>query len=216
MFLKFRAHLKWRCKRFGTPETLICQGSSYQDNENDKELVYRGSLTSKIRKLKFFSLMTTVGSLAAQPFLYMRMLDEDNAIPILSFIVINIFVMANPLFIYLLTKRYVLDLYFYPKERKYVVEVFNFFFQKRKIEFSPNDVTVPKKITAFTTLFVKNNPMLFDFSFTNNSKHYFIIIGYKTFEDFEVEPLETNAVNRLPSPVNRSQRVIENKSKKEQ
>ncbi|XP_076749418.1 transmembrane protein 70 homolog, mitochondrial [Xylocopa sonorina] len=205
-------------------QTPISQGiSSYKIKENDqKELIYIGSIATTVQRIKVFSYLTSAISIIAQPILYMKMINDDNTMSLATIcMLLNFAAICNPILIYLLTKRYVVDLHYYPKEQKYVAQVYNFFFRRKKIEFTAKDVTEPRNEFSklFTSCYVKKQPLLFDFSFTSDSKHYFIIMGYKTLEDFEAKPLEIPAVNKLSVnrlSVNASKQAIECKIKENQ
>ncbi|XP_033351431.1 transmembrane protein 70 homolog, mitochondrial [Bombus vosnesenskii] len=168
-------------------------------NTSEREMIYNGTLTNKVRNIKMISLLSSVVSVISQPIIYMKILEEDNAISVGTlFALLNILTICSPLLIHLLTKRYVIEMYHYPNEKKYTAKLYSFLCKKREITFTPNDVIEPKtQITgSFTTCFAGGKPLLFDENCFIDPKHYKIIMNYNKPIDFEVEQLRITAINQ--------------------
>lgn len=168
-------------------------------NTIEREIIYNGTLTNKVRNIKIISLLTSAISVISQPIIYMKILEEDNLIGAGTlFALLNIVTISSPLLIYFLTRRYVIEIYHYPNEEKYTAKLYSFLCKEREITFTPNDVVEPKtQITgAFTTCVVGGKPLLFDENNFVDPKHYKIIMNYNKPIDFVVEELHFTAINR--------------------
>ncbi|XP_017881146.1 transmembrane protein 70 homolog, mitochondrial [Ceratina calcarata] len=190
---------------------------STESNKNvDKELIYTGNINAKVRNLKLFSLVSTVGSMTLQPFLYMNMTDENSATTLaMIFALANLIAIGSPVLVHALAKRYVLEMYYNPQEKEYIAKVYSFFFKRNEIKFNPDEVSEPQtRFTGiFTSCYAKNYPLLFDPSLFTNPQHYTIIMGYNKPIVLEVEKLKIPPpVNRLPMMGHASQ-IEESKNK---
>ncbi|XP_071856787.1 transmembrane protein 70 homolog, mitochondrial [Bombus fervidus] len=170
-----------------------------EKNTIEREMIYNGTLRNKVRNIKIVSLLTSAISVISQPIIYMKILEEDNVVGAGTlFAILNVMTISSPLLIHFLTKRYVIDMYHYPKEEKYTAKLFSFLCKEREITFTPNDVIEPKtQITgALTTCVVGGKPLLFDENNFIDPKHYKIIMNYNKPIDFEVKELHIAAINR--------------------
>ncbi|CAK9805452.1 Transmembrane protein 70 homolog, mitochondrial [Anthophora plagiata] len=200
-------------KKF-VPSLQVKYFSIDKDNVQKRELIYTGELSTKIRNIKIISMVTSIASSLTQPFIFMKAFDNDNLISMgIAFAFANLIIVGSPIFIYLLTKRYVVNLYYYPQENNYVAVTYGFL-KKKEITFTPDDVTLPGTLNgSVTTCFVNNEPLFMDENQFADIKHYNIIMGYNKPSDFHVEPLNITPINRFPVVSQSLQ--IENKTKKE-
>ncbi|XP_076665073.1 transmembrane protein 70 homolog, mitochondrial [Andrena cerasifolii] len=161
--------------------------STESNSESEKEYIYKGILTKRIFMVKGFSILSSCVALAAQPFLYMQAAQGDNLAAMFAvFGIVGVFAIGTPLFLHSVSKNYVTDLYYYPKEDKYLAELYTFFLRKKKIEFRVGDVHVPDVTGMFTSCFVKGKPMfLHEHDFTDVT-HYFNIMGHYKPIDFKL------------------------------
>ncbi|CAK9810686.1 Transmembrane protein 70 homolog, mitochondrial [Anthophora quadrimaculata] len=201
-------------KKF-VPSLQVKYFSVDKDNVQKRELVYTGDLWKQIRNIKILSIISTIMSICGQPMLFMKMINNDNLVSLgIIFAFGNIILIGSPILIYLVTKRYVINLYHCPQENTYVAVVYRFFLQRKEITFTPNDIKPPKMFKgSLTTCIAKDNPLYMDSNQFINLKHYNIIMGYNKPSDFEVEPVNIAPINRFPI-VNQNLQ-IENKVKKE-
>lgn len=103
-------------------------------NTSVREMIYNGAVTNKVRNIKMFSLLSSVLSVICQPIIYMKILEEDNAISVGTlFALLNILTISSPLLVHFLTKRYVIEMYHYPNKEKYTAELYTFFCKKREV-----------------------------------------------------------------------------------
>lgn len=170
-------------------------------NENsNRELIYTGNITDKVRNLKLFSLTSSVGSVFLQPFLYMNMQEESSATTLaMVFAMANLIAVCSPAMVHAVAKRYVLEIYYEQKKKEYVAIVYSLFLKRNEVKFKPEDISEPQtRFTGlFTTCYARNYPLLFDPTLFTNPLHYKAIMGYGEKIEFEVEKL------KLPRPINR-------------
>lgn len=103
-------------------------------NISEREMIYNGTLTNKVRNIKMISLLSSVASVISQPIIYMKILEEDNVVGAGTlFALLNILTISSPLLIHFLTRRYVIEMYHYPKEEKYTAKLYSFFCKKREV-----------------------------------------------------------------------------------
>lgn len=190
--------------------------SSEADKRADRELIYTGNITHKVRNLKLFSLLSSAGSVILQPVLYMNMEEESSATTLaMIFALANLLAIASPAVVHAMAKRYVLEMYYNPKEKEYIANVYSFLFKKNEIKFKPGNITEPQtRFTGlFTSCYARNYPLLFDPSLFTNPQHYNAIMGYNKPIQFEVEKLKIpRPVNRLPV-MERTGQIEESKNK---
>lgn len=188
-------------KRF-KPCLQVKHFSDKCNETTEKNLIYVGPLTRKVRNIKIFSLLSTLVSIGFQPFLYMKLVEEDNlANAGTIFALFNIMTISSPLLVHLLAKRYVIELYHHPKEEEYSAKIFTFFCKQKEITFTKNDVIEPTtpRTGMFTTCIAKGYPLLLDEDQFLEPKHFNIMMKYNEPIDFEIEKLNVTALNRPPT-----------------
>merc|ERR1711875_90774 len=117
-----------------------CHNKSPEDPEKE---IYNGILSTQIKLVKSFSLMTSCIGLAFQPILYTY--SSANAAVVLGAgAFLSFFTFATPILIHSVSKKYVTKLYYNQVEDKYTAVVYNFFIRPKRIEFKINDIDVPK------------------------------------------------------------------------
>ncbi|XP_006610591.1 transmembrane protein 70 homolog, mitochondrial [Apis dorsata] len=200
-----------RCIQKYTPFLQIRHFSD-KNNKEDKELIYIGSMKTKVISLKVLSLLTTAMSAIFQPYMFMKLIEEDSLTTVIAILtLVNLITIGNPVFIHFATKRYAVEMHYYPKEEKYSATVYTLFLKRKTIKFTPNDVTESKYnfTLPLSTCYVKNKPLFFLEQNFINRKHYFIIMNYNKPIDFQMKSLNVNAINQSPI-VNTSQIEVVN------
>jgi len=137
-------------------------------------LVYQGRQSKLMRRLKIFSISTSVFTFALQPFLLYEAQDMSLAWAVPLFTVINIFTFANPLLIHFISKKYVLEMYFNTETKVFTSITLNWCGQKKPMTFTADDVEVPDVPGMFTMFKAKGNPLFAfegDFSSIEVYKH---------------------------------------------
>jgi len=141
--------------------------------------IYQGILSTQIKLVKTFSLMTSCIGLAFQPILYSYSSTGGSAaVVIAAGAVISFFTLGTPLLIHSVSKKYVTKLYYNQVEDKYTAVVYNIFVRPRKIEFKLGDVQVPDIPGMFTTFKAKNVALFVEGSLFHEPVHFGKIMGY--------------------------------------
>lgn len=161
--------------------------------ENDKEHIYKGALTNRIRNLKIFSYTTSFISICLQPVIYMKAIEDDNLTTLTIMLAfMNLTAIGSPLVVHWLTRRYVTDMYYYPKQDIYVAEVYNMFLKKKQIMFNSDETDIPETNAILKSCTIHGHPLLFAETEFTDRKHYNILMGYNDPIDFEMGPGVTN------------------------
>merc|ERR1712107_630666 len=135
-----------------------------------------GILSTQIKLVKSFSLMTSCIGLAFQPILYTY--SSANAAVVLGAgAFLSFFTFATPILIHSVSKKYVTKLY-NQVEDKYTAVVYNIFIRPKKIVFKVNDVEVPDIPGMFTTFKANSVPLFVEGSQFSDIRHYGKIMGY--------------------------------------
>ncbi|XP_058801371.1 transmembrane protein 70 homolog, mitochondrial [Phymastichus coffea] len=163
--------------------------------EDGKEIVYEGMLSLRVRNIKFFSLSTTFLALGVQPLIYMKAVMGGIATKwtIPTFAVLAAFAVATPVLLHYVTKRYIIQVLYDPVKDTYTAVTYNIFVKEKKVEFTPQDVTIPTILGMFTTCAIKGKPMFLDAEDFSEQKHYIRIMGYD-------KPLDLQGGTMKPKP----------------
>ncbi|KAL7292144.1 hypothetical protein TKK_0014218 [Trichogramma kaykai] len=160
-------------------------------DESECEIVYMGQQNKNIKNIKMISLSTSLMGLSVQPIVYQKAVlsGEVTNFTLPIFALLGLFALATPPLLNLITKRYILSIEYYPKRDKYVASVYTLFARQKKIEFTPDDVTIPTVLGMFTNCCIKGKPMFMDStSFSEeNQKHYVRIMGYDQPLDLKLD-----------------------------
>ena len=142
-----------------------------------EEEIYDGILSTQIKLVKSFSLMTSCICIGFQPVLYTY--SSANAAVVLGAgAFLGFFTFATPLLIHSFSKKYVTKLYYNQVEDKYTAVVYNIFVKPKKIEFKLQDVEVPDIPGMFTTFKANSVPLFVESSQFKDLRHYGKIMGY--------------------------------------
>lgn len=174
---------------------------NHKINQNADQEIYQGILSTQIKLVKTFSLMTSCIGLAFQPILYSYSSTGGSVGAVVAAgAVISFFTLGTPLLIHSVSKKYVTKLYYNQVEDKYTAVVYNIFVRPRKIEFKLGDVQVPDIPGMFTTFKAKNVALFVEGSLFNEPVHFGKIMGYdKPLNlrwDTESDATESEANNR--------------------
>nr|SVE78472.1 EOG090X0CKL [Daphnia lumholtzi]SVE79100.1 EOG090X0CKL [Daphnia lumholtzi] len=160
--------------------------------------IYKGMLTKQVKAVKTFSFGTSLIGIGMQPILYEHISAPESSLPLMValYSAVGIFTFVTPFLIHFVTKKYVTDIMFDPATEQYQASAYKFFPIKRKITFKLEDITVPDVPGAFTTLCVKNIPLLCSPSDFLYPKHYIKFMGYDKPVDYQLStPKEQNKDN---------------------
>merc|ERR1712241_956391 len=113
---------------------VLSRGCHSANTLETEEEIYNGILSTQIKLVKSFSLMTSFIGIAFQPILYTY--SSANAAVVLGAgAFLSFFTFATPLLIHSVSKKYVTKLYYNQVEDKYTAYVYNLFVKPKKIEF---------------------------------------------------------------------------------
>nr|SVE75997.1 EOG090X0CKL [Daphnia hispanica] len=150
--------------------------------------IYKGMLTKQVKAVKSFSFGTSLIGVGMQPILYEHMSAPESSLPLMValYSAVGMFTFVTPFLIHFVTKKYVTDITFDPTTKQYEASVYRFFPTKRKITFKLEDISVPDVPGAFTTLCVKNIPLLCTPSDFLYPEHYVKFMGYDKPVDYQL------------------------------
>lgn len=148
--------------------------------------IYSGNLTRQIRNIKVFTLMTSTAGLTAQPFFYLKAVENDNIAIFGMIALVGFLSVVTPLVIHVVTKKYVTCLYYNAKEDKYIANTYSLFLRTKEHTFTPDDVVVPDVTGPFTSCIIKGTPLYLEQQLFRESSHYSRIMGYDKPIDFKL------------------------------
>merc|ERR1712083_905017 len=162
----------------------LCQNVSGQNQDLGKctkehdETIYQGILTTQIKLVKGFSLMTSAIGISCQPILFLNMHQNSGNLAVMAGAgaFLSFFTFATPILIHHVSKKYVTELNYNKLEDTYTAITYNFFLRKKEIKFKINDVEVIEEM--FTSFRAKNVPLFVDGQQFYEPQHYGKIMGY--------------------------------------
>lgn len=91
-------------------------------------------MKTKVISLKVLSLLTTAISAIFQPYMFMKLIEEDSLTTVIAILTLfNLITIGNPVFIHFATKRYAVEMHYYPKEEKYSATVYTLFLKRKTV-----------------------------------------------------------------------------------
>lgn len=149
--------------------------------------IYQGPLATSVRLLKIFSLSTCAATIIGTPILIAY---GKKSIPVKSKIIIASALIsvsvATTALLHWFSKRYVLQAYCNPTASKYMMETYTLFARRNTIEFTPNDVKIPKADRMFSNVIIFNKPYLFHTEVIQHRQLLMLITGFN-FSELEQE-----------------------------
>lgn len=131
---------------------------------DDGNLVYEGKITKQVKLVKGFSISTSALGLALQPLV----IQSLNELPLLlKFVMgsgIGFFVLATPLLLHVITKRYVTHMYYDASKDIFTATTLSIFLKEKELKFKPDDVKVPEISGLFSHITAKGKPLFIDIS----------------------------------------------------
>lgn len=145
------------------------------------DLVYSGPLTKSVKKLKILSLVSSGFGLALFPTLLAGKLTW--------FIIggLGIAVFITPLLIhFIVAKKYVTEIYFNDKTKKFNMGTISFFLRRKETEFTADDVIVPDVAGVFSAYRIKGKDVFFNRTLFTSKEVYKHMVGYDKPFDFGI------------------------------
>ena len=163
--------------KFYPPSDLNQSDLGKCTKEHD-QTIYQGILTTQLKLVKGFSLMTSAIGLSCQPILLWNMQQNGANVALAAGAgaFLSFFTFATPILIHHISKKYVTELNYNKLEDTYTAITYNFFLRKQEIKFKINDVEVIEEM--FTSFRAKNVPLFVDGQQFYEPQHYGKIMGY--------------------------------------
>ncbi|KAK4877645.1 hypothetical protein RN001_010151 [Aquatica leii] len=159
----------------------LCKFQSTQTNQTNSNeiLVYTGILTTQLRAVKLFSLLTSLTGIMAQPVLYSQLMSLGNVpLIVVAWSFFGFFTLGTPILLHMIAKKYVTQLRYKVDTDSYIATTVNLVNFKKDLEFKPDDVKVPEGLGMFTSFIAKGSPLFVEPRLFEDPKHYGKIMGY--------------------------------------
>lgn len=176
-----------RLSHSAEPPTPPSLAQEQPKSTDDSLLVYSGSMSPMVKRLKLVSLTTSTVGISMQPFIYRSLVEPTTSsgvsIAVGAAAVTTTLVMLSPLLLNLLTKRYVTHLYFNEQSQTFTLISLNFFNRKKSRTFRADDVQVPLSTGPFTTFLVNGQPYFVDGLAFSDINIYNHLMGYDKLDE---------------------------------
>ncbi|XP_065342716.1 transmembrane protein 70 homolog, mitochondrial [Cloeon dipterum] len=164
---------------------LHCNTFSTKVGDGKDEKIYQGGLVPHVRRIKYFTLSTSVLGVAVQPVIWTKFLAKVGAGMAYSMLTfVSFFTIVTPLLIHYVTKKYVAEMYYNPDTQTYTAITFSFFNGRVETKFKQEDVFMPDMLGIFESFRVNNKPLLVDSSQFREPKDYGKLMGFDKPIDF--------------------------------
>lgn len=157
-----------------------------ENNDDSREVIYKGRLEREIIRVKLFSMTTSVMGIAFQPILY----NQASSLPVLiaTCTVAGFFTFVTPVLLHQLAKRHVNRITYSKKDDNYIAHTMSFFFKDIKIPIAPGEAQVPDNGGMFTTMEVRGIPLMVEMEAFDKT-HLVRLLGYDKPLNIEHESL---------------------------
>jgi len=152
--------------------------------EEHEKTIYKGILSTQIKLVKSFSLLTSAIGLSCQPLLLMKITGATGNLALAGVggTFLAFFTFATPLLIHYISKKYVTELVYNKIEDSYTAITYSLLLREKKVNFKISDVKIPDIPGMFTTIIVgreKQIPLFVDGAHAfSDPQHYVKIMGY--------------------------------------
>ncbi|XP_059718381.1 transmembrane protein 70, mitochondrial isoform X1 [Haemorhous mexicanus] len=166
--------------------------SSPHDHPEHGRLVYKGNLAKTVLGVKFFSYSTSIFNLFMMPYIMLKsgIGVESLLVQAAFYGLIGIFTFVTPVTLHLLTKGYVIRLYYKDEVDTYTAITYNAILAEKATVFHQKDVKIPDISKMFTTFYAKTKSMLVNPTLFPNPQDYNHLMGYDKSSFFKFEDLE--------------------------
>lgn len=152
--------------------------------EEHEQSIYKGLLSTQIKLVKSFSLLTSAIGLSCQPILLYQISGNTGnlALAVAGGAFMSFFTFATPLLIHWVAKKYVTELLYNKIDDSYTAITYSLLLREKKVNFKINDVKIPDIPAMFTTIIVgqeKQIPLFVDGAHAFlDQRHYVKLMGY--------------------------------------
>lgn len=158
-------------------------------------LVYVGTLSKGVKLAKAFSVTSSGIALCMQPFI----IGELNSLPLpIQMAVgggIGFFIMATPILMHWLTKRYVTTMYFNRDEEEFTAATYSLFLREKLWKFTTKDVEIPTTPGLLTSIKVRGKPLFCDQTLFLDKDAYIRLMKYDEPLEWQLPPEEEEKKN---------------------
>ena len=148
------------------------------------ELVYSGTLTKGIKRLKRLSIFSSCLGVMAIP------LFLQKGIPLVAIGGFSFFIFITPLLIhFVFAKKYVTDIYYNSETKKFSMAKLSFLLFRKEFEYTANDVVIPDIPGAFATYKIQGKPVFINRDMFTSKEAYKHMVGYD-------KPLDLNMYDK--------------------
>ena len=152
------------------------------------DLIYVGKLSTMVRYIKAFSVSTSVVGIGVQPFIFNAANQFPTILKVAMGGFMSFFIFLSPLLLHLITKRYVINMYYNRKTDRFTLSTYTFFVYRKDTTFTNADVEVLNVPAMFTNLKVNNVPLLVDPASFTDRQAYIRLMSYDKPMDWELPP----------------------------
>ncbi|NXX47077.1 TMM70 protein, partial [Tricholaema leucomelas] len=166
----------------------LCTSSPHDHPEHGR-LVYKGNLAKAVLGVKFFSYSTSLFNLFMMPYIILKTgIGFDSLLIEAAFYgLVGFFTFVTPVTLHVLTKGYVVRLYYKDDVDTYTAITYNVILAEKATVFHQKDVKIPDITKMFTTFYAKTKSMLVNPSLFPNPQDYNHLMGYDKSLYFNLE-----------------------------
>ncbi|XP_061198871.1 transmembrane protein 70, mitochondrial [Neopsephotus bourkii] len=187
----------------GTQQVTSLQGlavrslstSTPHDHPEHGRLVYKGNMAKAVLGVKFFSYSTSIFNLFMMPYLMFKtgIGFESLFIQAAFYGMVGFFTFVTPVTLHVLTKGYVIRLYYKDEMDTYTAITYNAILAEKATVFHQKDVKIPDITKMFTTFYAKTKSMLVNPALFPDPQDFNRLMGYDKSFYFNLE--EENEAN---------------------
>ncbi|NWS39508.1 TMM70 protein, partial [Probosciger aterrimus] len=154
--------------------------SSPHDHPEHGRLVYKGNLAKAVLGVKFFSYSTSIFNLFMMPYIMFKtgIGFESLFIQAAFYGLIGFFTFVTPVTLHVLTKGYVIRLYYKDEMDTYTAITYNAILAEKATVFHQKDVKIPDITKMFTTFYAKTKSMLVNPTLFPDPQDFNHLMGY--------------------------------------
>ncbi|XP_062424517.1 transmembrane protein 70, mitochondrial [Rhea pennata] len=160
-----------------------------QEHSEHGRLIYTGNLAKAVLGVRFFSYSTSVFNLFMMPYIILKtgIGFESLFVQAAFYGLIGFFTFITPITLHILTKGYVIRLYYKADMDTYTAITYNAILAEKATVFHQNDVKLPDISRMFTTFYAKTKSMLVNPMLFPNPEDYEHLMGYDKPFYFDLE-----------------------------
>ncbi|KAJ7407529.1 transmembrane protein 70 [Willisornis vidua] len=166
--------------------------SSPHEHPEHGRLVYKGNLAKTVLGVRFFSYSTSIFNLFMMPYIMLKsgIGVESLLVQAAFYGLIGFFTFVTPVTLHVLTKGYVIRLYYKDEMDTYTAITYNAILAEKATVFHREDVKIPDITKMFTTFYAKTKSMLVNPTLFPNPQDYNHLMGYDKSSLFKLEELK--------------------------